>query len=436
MTEEMNLEEKEQTQNLTGSSTQLNTTSGEASATCDYPAGKTKAWLTVLGCFLVQFSTVASLNAFGAFEDFYASTFLPSSSASRISWIVGLALLLELGLGIVGGKLDDLGYTRATLTTGSVIYILLHALSRKGRSILSSHSCPRTGHGNRYWAVIRRALVTVARHFPHRQALVMGIVMSSGSWGGAIFSIMLNHLIPKYGFASGVRDTAYFALGLLFTGNLLITVPPRSQESESDVPIGQTNLLYVPYILTIASGVIGQLGAFFPLSYIQLFADNHHMAKGFVFYSLAAMTFSTGFGRLIPAYFADKHGVAGTYIICGFMLAGCAFIMFAASHPGGLFVFCIFYGFFYGGTTSLYPSVVTALVPSEIDKGKLVGVAIAPIGISALISSPISGKIVGNSEDYQWWKGIVWTGSLLVAAGIIQLIGWVIHNKKMRSVST
>lgn len=90
-----------------------------------HPAGTAKAWLTgifpvafrflslvltlsspqVLGCFLIQFSTVASVNSFGVFQDYYTTTFLPSSSASRISWIIGLEIFLQLGLGMVGGKL-------------------------------------------------------------------------------------------------------------------------------------------------------------------------------------------------------------------------------------------------------------------------------------------------------------------------------------------
>ncbi|KIK62639.1 hypothetical protein GYMLUDRAFT_242784 [Collybiopsis luxurians FD-317 M1] len=406
----------------------------EISAALVYPAGKTKAWLTVLGCFLIQFSTVASLNSFGVFEDFYASRFLSSSSASRISWIIGLELLLELGLGTVGGKLCDLGYSRVALATGSIIYLVsffLLSLAKEDRFyqvILAQGLGMGIGIGLLYVP----ALVTAARHFPTRQALAMGIVMSSGSLGGGIFSIMLNHLIPKYGFPSGVRGTAYFSLGLLTIGNFLVTVLPPTPKSE--VATGKTNLLYTPYMLTVLSGCVGQLGGLFPLNYIQLFADSHHTTKGFAFYSIAAMTFSTAFGRFIPAYFADKYGIAGTYLLCGYIFAGSAFLMFAASSPGGLFVFCILYGFFYGSISSLYPSVVTVFVPSEADKGKLVGVAIAPIGIVSLVSSPLGGKLIGDSGDYQWWKGIVWTGALLTAAGIIQVVARQIHIKKVRSI--
>ncbi|KAJ4480135.1 MFS general substrate transporter [Lentinula aciculospora] len=394
-----------------------------------HPVGATRAWITVLGCFFIQFCTVASVNSFGVFEDYYVSEFLPSSSASRVSWIIGLEILLQLGLGVIGGKLCDLGHTRAVFATGSVIYLVsffMLSLTKEDQYyqvILAQGVGMGIGVGLCYVP----ALVTAALHFPGRQAVAMGIVISAGSFGGGIFSIMINQLIPKHGFPSAIRATAYLSLGLLAVGNLLITVPPRPPKAVA----GETPLLYTPYVLTLISGFLGQLGGLFPLFYIQLFADSHHMAEGFIFYSVAAMSFSTAFGRVVPSYFADKYGVVGTYIVCAIINAGCAFIMFGASKPAGLIVFCILYGFFFGSATSLFSPVITALMPSEADRGKVVGVAMAPVAISSLIGSPVGGAIIGSSLD--WWKGIVWTGVLMGTSAAIQVVAREIHRKNIRS---
>lgn len=77
--------------------------------------------------------------------------------------------------------------------------------------------------------------------------------------------------------------------------------------------------MHAPYILTVLSGFLGQMGGLFPLFYIQLFAQTHKLATGFVFYSVAAMSFSTAFGRVIPSYFADKYGHVETYIVCAYL---------------------------------------------------------------------------------------------------------------------
>ena len=58
---------------------------------------------------------------------------------------------------------------------------------------------------------------------------------------------------------------------------------------------------------------------------------------------------------------------------------------------------------------------------------KLVGVAMAPVALASLFGSPIGGRVVGN--NYDWWKGIVWTGVLLAAAASIQIIARHIHGK-------
>lgn len=63
-------------------------------------------------------------SAFGVFQDYYTSTYMPHASASAISWIGGVQIFLELILGPIGGWL----------------YVLLliskrHVSSRKGSSV-------------------------------------------------------------------------------------------------------------------------------------------------------------------------------------------------------------------------------------------------------------------------------------------------------------
>ncbi|THU91179.1 MFS general substrate transporter [Dendrothele bispora CBS 962.96] len=397
-------------------------------ATSPYPAGAAKAWLTVMGCFFIQFSTVASVNSFGVFQDFYVSEFLTNSSASRISWIGGFEILLQLGLGAVGGKLCDMGHTRIVFLVGTIIYLVcffMLSLTHAGQYyqvFLSQGFGMGIGVGLCYVP----ALVTAANHFPGRQAIAMGIVISSGSFGGVIFSIMLNQLIPKIGFPWAVRAVAFLSLGLLAIGNAFITVPPPAKKA---AVVGNTSLSSPSYLLTLASGSLGQLGGLFPLFYIQLFADTHHLASGFVFYSVAIMSFCTALGRVIPSYFADKYGAVGTFIVFEALGAGSIFIMFGANHPAGLVVFCILYGFVFGAMTSLFTPTITALMPSQADRGKLVGVAMAPVAISSLIGSPVAGAIIGSNLD--WWKGIVFSGVLLGAAAVIQVVARQVHRKSL-----
>ncbi|EKG19238.1 hypothetical protein MPH_03499 [Macrophomina phaseolina MS6] len=51
------------------------------------PDGGLQAWLQVLGAHLLFFSSSGIVSAFGAFQTFYESHYLTSSSPSAISWI-------------------------------------------------------------------------------------------------------------------------------------------------------------------------------------------------------------------------------------------------------------------------------------------------------------------------------------------------------------
>lgn len=60
---------------------------------------------------------------------------------------------------------------------------------------------------------------------------------------------------------------------------------------------------------------------------------------------------------------------------------------------------------------------------------KLVGVAMFPVAISSLVGSPIGGQIIGI--NFEWWKGIVWTGVLIGTAATIQILALYIHRKNI-----
>jgi len=55
----------------------------------------------------------------------------------------------------------------------------------------------------------------------------------------------------------------------------------------------------------------------------------------------------------------------------------------------------------------------------------------APVAISSLIGSPVAGAIIGDNLD--WWKGIIFSGVLLGAATILQIIARQLHRRAVRA---
>jgi predicted MFS family arabinose efflux permease len=132
------------------------------------------------------------------------------------------------------------------------------------------------------------------------------------------FTVLLNQLIHHGpGFRWAVRAAGFLIAGCFVIGNALITIPQPSASSRSststDISVIWTDR---PFLLTLASGFVAQLGTFFPIFYIQVFASNHGLSKPLTFYSLAIMNVSSIFGRIVPNFFADHFGVLNTFIIC------------------------------------------------------------------------------------------------------------------------
>lgn len=71
------------------------------------PDGGLRAWLNVVGGFLVLFATFGYTNAFGVYQAYYKQTIFRQYSNSSISWIGSVQLCLFFLLALVAGPLFD-----------------------------------------------------------------------------------------------------------------------------------------------------------------------------------------------------------------------------------------------------------------------------------------------------------------------------------------
>lgn len=105
------------------------------------PNGGVRAWLKVLGCFLVFINTYGMASTYGAYQAYYQNHGLVDFSASSISWI-GTSQIFLLGLaGVVAGPFYDRGYVRSTLGLGGFLIVFglfMLSISRSYTAILLS----------------------------------------------------------------------------------------------------------------------------------------------------------------------------------------------------------------------------------------------------------------------------------------------------------
>ncbi|KAH9841055.1 major facilitator superfamily domain-containing protein [Rhodofomes roseus] len=414
-----------------------------ASSTTDgYARGKWRAWLTVVGAFFMQFSVIGFMSAFGVMQAYYVRTFLSHSSASAISWIGSIQTLLDLTLGAFLGPLLDRGYLRHVLIGGSVIFVICHFLLSLAQpqhyyQVLLSQGI---GMGLGMGSIFLPTSVLVSQHFHKKKALAMGIVPAGGSLGAVAFSIALNYLFNgPLGFGWAIRIIAFICLGLLLVGNLLLfdarpatqptAVPGIQEKPPGTLTAGRTDdedaatktdrtsgdpeeaaaprppLLDRRYACILVQGFLTGLGLWFPPSYVQLFAEQHGVGRELSFYSLAILNAANALGRVLPNWLGDRWGALAVYVPCLVVGSVLQFALLGCTTAYGLVLFTVFYGFFSGTAVSLYLPAVASISADGADVGKRMGIALFPVGIGALVGTPIGGALIGH--DYVWWKGVV-----------------------------
>lgn len=186
----------------------------------------------------------------------------------------------------------------------------------------------------------------------------------------SLLAVMLNHLINDVGFVWGVRAAAFITLGCFILGNALIFVPrkaitssPTCGVSPQPVDSVKTPLWDTPYLLTLVSAFVLNLGTTTPTFYVQLFAQTKGVNSTFVFNSLAIMNAANIIGSIVPNWFADKLGAINVYIPLAATVGKCTefpemvllmqikpsfkglmeFAMLGAGDPVGLVLFSLWY---------------------------------------------------------------------------------------------
>jgi MFS transporter, MCT family, aspergillic acid transporter len=86
------------------------------------------------------------------------------------------------------------------------------------------------------WQADGLGVTILGRWFQRNQALIIGISASGTSVGGVIFPLMIEHLLPRLGFAWTFRAVVLLITFLAAIANLTIRVPPKRPGSRPPPP--------------------------------------------------------------------------------------------------------------------------------------------------------------------------------------------------------
>ncbi|KAJ6608125.1 major facilitator superfamily domain-containing protein [Mycena sp. CBHHK59/15] len=195
----------------------------------DYPDRGLRAWGTVFGAFMINFSCYGVVTSFGVFEEHYSVNQLQNEPLSTISWIGSLQLSLVLLMGCVSGPLFDAGYLKAMIAGAGAFYVFCLFMTSISTEFYQFVLSQGLGVGIAMGFLFSPAMSTIGHHFKKRRVLAFGIFATGASVGGTVVPIVMRRLFAEVGFAWAVRTLAFLVLFCLICGFVCSStrLPPR-----------------------------------------------------------------------------------------------------------------------------------------------------------------------------------------------------------------
>ncbi|KAH8658490.1 major facilitator superfamily domain-containing protein [Xylariales sp. PMI_506] len=361
------------------------------------PDGGLNAWLKVFGCFLLYSNIWGFTLSFGAFQAYYQTTLLATSTPSAISWIGTIQSWFLIMVGVLSGPLFDMGYFRSMLILGNfgVIFgVFMLSLSKTYWQVfLSQGVCMGLGAGFLYVP----SLALIGLSFSRKLALAQGIVMSGIAVGGISYIVAFDRIITEKDFAWAIRIMGFMSLALavisfpaLVTGTGSLT-KARTKRKLLD----KTALRDKSFWLFSASTFMTFLGYMTPYFYISQFAqDAIGLSQSLSLYMLVIATAGSFFGRLMTGVTAHYLGPILTWLSCVVISGILCLSWIAVRTRGSLIVFSVFWGFCSAGLVTLPAAVFPRLCPDPRRLGTRIGMSWGISSFGSLIGTPISGALL------------------------------------------
>ncbi|KAK0609075.1 Aspyridones efflux protein apdF [Lasiodiplodia hormozganensis] len=359
------------------------------------PDGGFKAWSQAAAAHLVIFNCWGYISSFGLFQSYYTTTF--SVSPSAISWIGSVQILLIYFIGTFSGRALDGGHFRSVVTAGFILQVVgvftTSVSTRYWHLFLSQGICKGLGDG----LVFCPAVALVATYFTTKRSLAIGVMATGGATGGIFFPLIARQLLPRVGFGWTVRTMGFVVLfnACAFSAVARVRLRPRRRG-----PVVEWAAFAEPAYSLFCAGMFLNLWAvFLAYFYISSYArDILHVPSETALTLLLTMNAVGVPARLSCGFVADRLGTVNTLIPAVFFAGVLFFCWIAVGSVGGLYAFCVVYGFFGGGIQSLFPAACASLTTDLEKMGVRTGMCFSVVSIACLTGPPIAGALIQRHD--------------------------------------
>ena len=218
------------------------------------------------------------------------------------------------------------------------------------------------------------AIASVGHWFHKRRANAIGLVLTGGSVGGVVFSIIFKQMIPMIGFPWASRVVGFVQVALLIPANLLVRSRLKPLP-DTKATVDFTALGEPIFALTTSATFLIEWVIFIPVTYLASYAIHIGAGEGFSYQLMAVFNAGSALGRWLPNWAADTTGRFNMIIL----MSICSFIavigLWLPSGVGGgssketLIAAAVACGFCSGSGIGLVPVCVGQISRTE-DYGK------------------------------------------------------------------
>ena len=370
----------------------------EADSEDDFPEGGLRAWLVVVGAWLMLLPSFGFIVAIGNLQDYWSQNQLANYTSRDIGWIPSVFVYLTLALGLWVGPLFDRYGPRWLAWTGSVGYTLMVFLLAECKKYWQTMLCIGVLGGITCAMLTCTALAVVAQWFKARRGLAQGIAMTGNSVGGFMIPLVLKTTLPAYGYAWSLRILGFVFLVCLAMSNILLRARFKPTAAAKKKAIISLQIFGDLRFSLFTISVFGfEVVLFGGLGILPTYATGStNFPAGTGFYLIAVLNAVSCLGRILPGYLADKIGRFNTLLM---MIVFTLVFMLALWLPLGttslpaLYAFAALFGFGTGSWMALTPACVGQLCRAD-EFGRYYGSMYFIASLATLVCIPIGGELV------------------------------------------
>ena len=303
--------------------------------------------------------------------------------------------------------------------------------------------------------LITPSMGCVAHWFMKRRGLASGIAFIGGGFGGVLFPLMIQSLLPKIGWGWSIRVLGFVILVLCAISAAFCRsrIPPRKGAATT-----WRETLPDPRILLDGTGAMAatsvgvlliDLAYFIPITYVpSYYIDRQRLSHeegitgssaAFAYQLIAISNAASCVGRFVAGDLADRFGRYNTLIVSLFL---CTISVLCFWLPdilapnldnyALLVVFILLFGFASGSNVSLTPICLGQLCETR-DYGRYYASCYTVVAFGVLASIPIAGSLLDAVEaagKERYWGVGVFAGLSYVASFLcfvwvrIRVKGW------------